>query len=386
MRARHQPEAAERELPASAAPKSEVVEAPTSAGDWTNLLDLQTRAGNAAVGELVQARAAKGPCACGGSGPDCACEGGSGEDHEQRGGETLDVQTRARLESHFGQDLGGVRVHTGPAAAASAGAAGARAYTVGRDIVFAAGAYDPSSAEGQRLLAHEVAHTLQPEAPASPARPVSSPGDPAEVMAARAADALVTGQQATPVGARPAGVVHRQAEGEEGDEPKPLADVSGSGPVTEVQAMATVNLPGQTNASFSSSFVTQGATQRRGEGGCNIASGNLVNTFTVTTSVTLPQVPDGLTECQRANAQRFIDTILAPHEQEHVTAFNTYNGTTTRPFTVTLCPGDDFQALVQAEHDADQSARQTAAQALSDALDPFNVDVDIDAGCEAPAE
>ncbi|MGH9177046.1 MAG: DUF4157 domain-containing protein, partial [Acidimicrobiales bacterium] len=324
--------------------------------------------------------------ACGGPGGGCACEG-RGEEEDQQGGEPLEAGARAELEARFGQDLGDVRVHTGPRAAASAEAAGARAFTTGRDIVFAAGAYDPATAGGQRLLAHEVAHTLQPQAPGPPARTVSRPSDQAEVLAARAADAVAGGDLAPPLGARPAGVVHRQAEGEEEEAaPQPVADVSGTGPEKELQAMANVSLPGRTDASFSSSFATQGATRRRGEGGCNLVSGNLVNTFTVSTSVTLPTVPDGLTECQRGNAQRFIDTILAPHEQEHVTAFSTYNGTTTRPFSVTVCPGDDLTALVQAEHDTDAGARQAAAQALSDALDPFNVDVDIDEGCEVAEE
>ena len=385
MRGRHAADTDERTIQARPAPKPEPVGPAGPDDGWSGLLELQATAGNRAVGQLVRAPGAGGPCACGGSGGDCACEGRGGED-DGRGGEPLDAGTRASLESRFGQDLAGVRVHTGADAAASARALDARAYTDGQDIVFAAGAYNPGTAEGQRLLAHEVAHTLQAEGPAAPPGPVSRPRDTAEVAATRAAEAVAGGRPPPPVGARPAGVLHRQAEGEDGAAPEALADASGEGPEKEVEAMASVSLPGRTNASFSSSFVTQGATQRRGEGGCNVASGTLVNTFTVSTTVTLPAVPDGLTECQRANAQRFIDTILSPHEQEHVTAFNTYNGTSSRPFSVTICPGDDFATLVQAEHDTDAQARQAAAQALSDALDPFNVDVDIDAGCEAPAE
>lgn len=384
MRGRRVTDTDERAIQARPLQKPEQVGGTGPDDGWNGLLELQGAAGNAAVAKLVSAPGAGGPCACGGSGGDCACEGRDGEDG--RGGEPLDAGTRANLESRFGQDLADVRVHTGADAAASARAVDARAYADGKDIVFAAGAYKPGTAEGQRLLAHEVAHTLQTEGPAASPGPVSQPRDTAEVAATQAAEAVASGRPPPAVGARPVGVLHRQAEDEEGAALEPIADASGVGPEKEVEAMASVSLPGLTTASFSSSFVTQGATQRRGEGGCNVASGTLVNTFTVGTTVTLPPVPDSLTECQRANAQRFIDTILSPHEQEHVTAFNTYNGTSSRPFSVTICPGEDFATLVQAEHDTDAQARQAAAQALSDALDPFNVDVDIDEGCEAPAE
>jgi hypothetical protein len=58
-------------------------------------------------------------------------------------------------------DLGGVRVHTGARAEASADAVGALAYTVGRSIVFGRGRYQPASGEGRRLLAHELVHVAQ---------------------------------------------------------------------------------------------------------------------------------------------------------------------------------------------------------------------------------
>ena len=54
-----------------------------------------------------------------------------------------------------------MRVHVGSAAAQSARAVNARAYTVGRDVVFGEGEYVPGSSGGRRLLAHELVHTLQ---------------------------------------------------------------------------------------------------------------------------------------------------------------------------------------------------------------------------------
>jgi hypothetical protein len=89
-----------------------------------------------------------------------------------------------------------VRVHTGPESAAAAGAVGAKAYTVGNDIHFAQGQYEPSDPFGMHLLAHEVAHTQQ-QAGTAPHRQnkleVSTPGDAAELEADRAADAMVGG-------------------------------------------------------------------------------------------------------------------------------------------------------------------------------------------------
>ncbi len=76
-------------------------------------------------------------------------------------GEPLDAGARAFLESRMGADLEHVRVHADPAAAASAHAVRAFAYTVGRHIVFGAGRYQPQTEPGRRLLAHEAAHVLQ---------------------------------------------------------------------------------------------------------------------------------------------------------------------------------------------------------------------------------
>jgi hypothetical protein len=76
-------------------------------------------------------------------------------------GRPLDSGTRAFMESTFGFDFSKVRVHTDASASASAKAINALAYTVGNDLVFAAGQYSPHTAEGKKLLAHELAHTIQ---------------------------------------------------------------------------------------------------------------------------------------------------------------------------------------------------------------------------------
>jgi Domain of unknown function (DUF4157) len=76
-------------------------------------------------------------------------------------GQPLDTATRGFFEPRFGQDFNQVRVHTDAMAADSARAVNARAYTVGADIVFDAGRYQPYEAKGSQLLAHELAHVVQ---------------------------------------------------------------------------------------------------------------------------------------------------------------------------------------------------------------------------------
>ena len=76
-------------------------------------------------------------------------------------GQPLDALVRNDMERRFGHDFSMVRVHTDMAANASAEAANAHAYTVGHDIVFGAGKFAPTTAEGAKLIAHELAHVVQ---------------------------------------------------------------------------------------------------------------------------------------------------------------------------------------------------------------------------------
>jgi hypothetical protein len=66
------------------------------------------------------------------------------------------------------QDFSGVRVHTDARGGGIGGRHHARAYTVGRDVVFAPGQYAPHSTEGRGLLAHELTHVVQQAKGASP--------------------------------------------------------------------------------------------------------------------------------------------------------------------------------------------------------------------------
>lgn len=90
-----------------------------------------------------------------------ACVGGRRSGAEPAGGRPLDTATRGWFEPRFGHDLGHIRIHDDAEASASTRALRARAYTVGSDLVFRAGQLNPRSAAGKRLLAHELAHSVQ---------------------------------------------------------------------------------------------------------------------------------------------------------------------------------------------------------------------------------
>jgi Domain of unknown function (DUF4157) len=83
-------------------------------------------------------------------------------------GRPLDCSTSNFMESHFGFDFSRVRVHADSRAASSARAIDARAYTVGTHVVFANGEFAPSTADGRRLLAHELTHVVQQTAATMP--------------------------------------------------------------------------------------------------------------------------------------------------------------------------------------------------------------------------
>lgn len=103
------------------------------------------------------------------------------------------------MESRMGADFSKVRIHADARAAESAQEVGALAYTVGSHIAFAPGQYATQGREGERLLAHELAHVVQ-QRDGSDFTPttVTDRFDPAEVEADRVADAVAGGQSIAP--------------------------------------------------------------------------------------------------------------------------------------------------------------------------------------------
>lgn len=104
------------------------------------------------------------------------------------------------MESRFGYDFSRVRIHSGERAAESARAVNALAYTLGKNVVFGAGQYEPSSTKGQRLLAHELTHTIQQGGADAGGETAlqgyaGAGGDSAEHEAERAAQAVISGRR-----------------------------------------------------------------------------------------------------------------------------------------------------------------------------------------------
>jgi Domain of unknown function (DUF4157) len=111
-------------------------------------------------------------------------EGGTAPDHVEqhidrmrtRAAPGLDPATRQRVEAAVGSDLGDVRVHRDAGAAEAASALGARAFTVGRDMFFGQGQFNPATMGGQKLIAHEAAHTVQQRGGSAHARRIQRAG------------------------------------------------------------------------------------------------------------------------------------------------------------------------------------------------------------------
>ena len=111
--------------------------------DADSILGLQRAAGNGAVTSLMEEE--RSPV----------------HDVVNSGGRPLEPEVRSDMESRLGHDFSDVRVHDDSAAAASATAVNAHAYTVGSNVVFQRDKYDPSSSEGRTTLAHELTHVVQ---------------------------------------------------------------------------------------------------------------------------------------------------------------------------------------------------------------------------------
>ncbi len=81
---------------------------------------------------------------------------------KERGrGKPINDKIRGQLEQGFGADFSGVRIHTDTKSDELNKSIQARAFTIGQDIFFRQGAYNPNSKQGQQLLAHELTHTIQ---------------------------------------------------------------------------------------------------------------------------------------------------------------------------------------------------------------------------------
>ena len=109
-------------------------------------------------------------------------------------GEPLPPDVAHAMGDAMGADLNGVRIHTGSEPAELARSVQAVAFTQGADIYFSAGSYAPRTLSGQRLLAHELAHTVQQAGGSGPGGGpvIGRSDDPAEAQADRIADGALS--------------------------------------------------------------------------------------------------------------------------------------------------------------------------------------------------
>lgn len=79
-------------------------------------------------------------------------------------GAAMDNQTKGFMESRFGANFSDVRIHDNDDSKQLSQSLGAQAFTIGKHIYFNENKYDPASANGKWLLAHELTHTVQQNA------------------------------------------------------------------------------------------------------------------------------------------------------------------------------------------------------------------------------
>jgi hypothetical protein len=116
---------------------------------------------------------------------------------QSSGGQPLEQNIRDSMEQSFGADFSDVRIHTGSQAARAAQDINAKAFTTGQNIYFGAGQHQPGTRDGQKLLAHELTHTIHQSSSQIGVQTisrVSQPDEPLEREADNIADHVVTEQ------------------------------------------------------------------------------------------------------------------------------------------------------------------------------------------------
>ena len=219
-------------------------------------------------------------------------------------GAPLPASLQGKFEDSLGVDLARVSVHTGPDSATSARALEARAYTSGRDIHFGAGQFNPESRDGQRLLAHEVAHTAQQtrggEATARKAE-VSDPGDVDEREADSVAYALVEGRPVSvcAVAAASGRRIAREASPAATPAPTPtVSTATDKSPDANPARPPTASPADPKLVTFCKTFQEKFA--------------NIIKAFGGTDAVTPTMILDLLSTWQRKQLADFFDTGIIP--------------------------------------------------------------------------
>ncbi|RYZ60782.1 MAG: DUF4157 domain-containing protein, partial [Chitinophagaceae bacterium] len=200
------------------------------------------------------------------------------------GGSPLPAKTARFFSARMGYDFSGVEVYTGHEAAASAKQLHAQAYTIGNRIIFNEGRFDTQTESGKKLLAHELAHVRQQDS-------------------------------------------QRLFKKEE-----------------EQDCNETLDLEGYTDAVYNKGAGTAIGEKKKPAKGCDDcddsciqATGFVKVPYKVATTVSLPTVPDDLRPCQQQRVSGALKNKLAPHEQKHVAAFKTFEGSPLLPIKYKGC-------------------------------------------------
>ncbi len=119
-----------------------------------SMADLQKIIGNRAVQRLIAQRA-------GDDSYELDDKTAGNIDQERGGGQPLDSQVQKKMSSSMGHDFSDVKVHTSEKSDTLNQQLGAEAFTTGSDVFFRQGNYNPGSADGQKLIAHELTHVVQ---------------------------------------------------------------------------------------------------------------------------------------------------------------------------------------------------------------------------------
>lgn len=112
-------------------------------------------------------------------------------------GDMLPGGLRSRMESVFGANFTGVRLHTDATGGQISNQLNARAFAVGQHVAFAPGEFRPGTVAGDALIAHELAHVVQQGSTRTAPSPVNAGRsqqqaleDDADHTAARAVSSL----------------------------------------------------------------------------------------------------------------------------------------------------------------------------------------------------
>ncbi|MGH9428723.1 MAG: DUF4157 domain-containing protein, partial [Terriglobia bacterium] len=228
---------------------------------------MQQGLGNERINRMIQRK-----CACGGqAGPDGECaeckakrmalqRQAAGPDTtpelpesvhgvlNSSGGQPLDKATRGTMEEKFDTDFGGVRVHTNEPSSHAANDISATAFTHGQNIYFSAGQYQPGTPSGDKLLAHELTHTIQQKkngnvhASRVNNMSISQPGDPDEQEAEQAAQKFADTTSAKPMALKRAVIQRNDAPNNSiessGEEEASVTDEAESSAVTSHSRIA----------------------------------------------------------------------------------------------------------------------------------------------------